>query len=106
MVAEEVISPASNDPGTASALHLECADGNVKQRGCVERTGRPGAAVLFIGFVVILLATGLLVTLWTGHDTKPIDDAQPTLWERVVFAGWAPGLVTLCSAAIRTSMGL
>ncbi|TDZ16509.1 hypothetical protein Cob_v010596 [Colletotrichum orbiculare MAFF 240422] len=66
--------------------------------------GLQSILILVIGSTVILAACAILVYLWVetysvvaGHDASP-------LWNYIVRQGAAPQVVTVCAAAIRTSM--
>ncbi|KAJ5977006.1 hypothetical protein N7501_000348 [Penicillium viridicatum] len=55
-----------------------------------------------IGFPILLLAVILLALFWY-ESMKAIDGAEPgTYWLRIVNAGWAAQLVTVCTASIQT----
>ncbi|KAH7176048.1 hypothetical protein EDB81DRAFT_632868 [Dactylonectria macrodidyma] len=70
-----------------------------------HRIGRPGIMVLTVGTGVILFAVALLVFLWEGADRARSRHPRAGFWDDVVFDDWSTRLVTICSAAIRVSMG-
>lgn len=57
---------------------------------------------VILGFPILLLAVILLALFW--HESmKAINGAEPGIyWLRIVNAGWAAQLVTVCTASIRT----
>ncbi|CRL26948.1 unnamed protein product [Penicillium camemberti] len=59
---------------------------------------------MILGFPILLLAVILLALFW--HESmKAIDGAEPGIyWLRIVNAGWAAQLVTVCTASIRTAV--
>ena len=62
--------------------------------------------ILCLGTAAIITATTLLALLWHGAE-RAIDLADPGQpWRYIVNRGWAPIVVTVCSAAIRTAMSL
>ncbi|CAG7960829.1 unnamed protein product [Penicillium salamii] len=73
-----------------------------KPRSIWQRVDATSFLTVFIGFLLLLLAVALLALFW--HDSiEAIDGAEPaTYWARVVSAGWATRLVTICTTSIRT----
>lgn len=68
-----------------------------------HRVGYSGLVTLAAGALAILASCAVLVFLWWGAGAAR-DRREPDLWKTVVSRGWAPRVVTICSAAIRTSM--
>lgn len=71
----------------------------------LQRIGRVSIAAIVFGTMVILASLAVLVFLWHGAQLAERRQ-EPVLWRAVVFHGWAPQVVTICSAAIRTAMAL
>lgn len=55
---------------------------------------------------MILAACGVLVLLWASSIEAAAGTKLPRFWQTVVDRGAAPQVVTICAAAIRTSMVL
>ncbi|RAL01596.1 uncharacterized protein BO80DRAFT_434175 [Aspergillus ibericus CBS 121593] len=73
-----------------------------KRRNLWHRIDTTSVLTVFLGFPLLLLAVTLLALFWHG-SMKAIDGAEPEIyWVRVVNAGWATRLVTVCTASIRT----
>ncbi|KAF4979151.1 hypothetical protein FZEAL_4579 [Fusarium zealandicum] len=70
-----------------------------------DRIGYPGLLVLAIGTVVILASCAILIFLWWGAYRARNRLHRPESWDEAVFREWSTRLVTICSAAIRASMG-
>ncbi|KAF4952295.1 hypothetical protein FSARC_12683 [Fusarium sarcochroum] len=70
-----------------------------------HRIGLPGIVVLTAGTGVILFSVALLIFLWHGADGARRSHDRAEFWDRIVFGDWSTRLVTICSAAIRVSMG-
>ncbi|KAF5679384.1 hypothetical protein FHETE_801 [Fusarium heterosporum] len=70
-----------------------------------HRIGLPSILVLTIGTGAILISLALLVFLWQGADRARARDSRAQSWDNIVFNDWSTRLVTICSAAIRVSMG-
>ncbi|KAG2003881.1 hypothetical protein GB937_009374 [Aspergillus fischeri] len=69
-----------------------------------HRIDTTSVLTVFLGFLLLMLTVTLLAMFW--HESmKAIDGAEPGIyWVRVVNAGWAAQLVTVCTASIRTVM--
>ncbi|CAI7663128.1 unnamed protein product [Penicillium viridicatum] len=67
-----------------------------------HRIDTTSVLTVILGFPILLLAVILLALFW--HESmKATDGAEPsTYWLRIVNAGWAAQLVTVCTASIRT----
>lgn len=67
-----------------------------------HRIDTTSVLTVILGFPLLLLAVILLALFW--HESmKAIGGAEPsTYWQRIVNAGWAAQLVTVCTASIRT----
>ncbi|KAJ3469562.1 hypothetical protein MRS44_003627 [Fusarium solani] len=70
-----------------------------------QRIGILGVLTLVIGALVHLASLAVLIFLWRGAEAS-LDRNEPKLWQTIVWDGWAPGTVTICSAAMRTSISL
>ncbi|KAM0439724.1 hypothetical protein ACHAPT_000818 [Fusarium lateritium] len=68
-----------------------------------KRIGLVGIATLVLGTIVILASIAILIFLWRGAQLAEHRE-EPVLWQTIVFRGWAPQVVTICSAAIRIAM--
>ncbi|KAJ5400861.1 hypothetical protein N7465_011350 [Penicillium sp. CMV-2018d] len=67
-----------------------------------HRVDTASVLTVIIGFPILLLAVILLALFWY-ESMKAIDGAEPgTYWLRIVNAGWAAQLVTVCTASIQT----
>lgn len=77
----------------------------LRSRPLWKRLGKIGTTILGLGTLVILVACALLVYLWQGAEKARNRQPQGKVWDRIVFDGYATRLVTICSAAIRISMG-
>ncbi|KAK7435843.1 hypothetical protein CaCOL14_008309 [Colletotrichum acutatum] len=69
-----------------------------------SRMGKKGWLILALGMVVILISCTALALLWNGAVIAASGEEPSELWKAVVFNDWAPTVITICSAAIRTSM--
>ncbi|RMJ18958.1 hypothetical protein CDV36_001350 [Fusarium kuroshium] len=88
-------------PSTSSPLTYQRAHGSIRW----PRIGLSGLLVLIVGTMLILASCGILIFLWSGTSAAK-DRNQSVFWQIIVVRGWASRVVTICSAAIRTSMGL
>ncbi|RKL03346.1 hypothetical protein BFJ70_g17288 [Fusarium oxysporum] len=70
-----------------------------------QRIGLPGMVILTVGTGVILFSVALLIFLWQGADRARSRHHRAEFWDNIVFKEWSTRLVTICSAAIRVSMG-
>ncbi|KAM6540339.1 hypothetical protein FALCPG4_002057 [Fusarium falciforme] len=70
-----------------------------------QRIGILGVLTIVIGTSVHLASLAVLIFLWRGAEAS-LDRNEPKLWQIIVWDGWAPGTVTICSAAMRTSISL
>ncbi|KAH6884159.1 hypothetical protein B0T10DRAFT_410426 [Thelonectria olida] len=70
-----------------------------------HRIGYGGLLTLVAGAIIILASCVVLVFLWWGADAAR-DRRESEFWKTIVSRGWAPRVVTICSATIRTSMVL
>jgi hypothetical protein len=70
-----------------------------------HRIGLPSILVLTVGTGAILLSVALLIFLYQGADRARDHDSRAEFWDDIVFNDWSTRLVTICSAAIRVSMG-
>ncbi|KAF4996676.1 hypothetical protein FDECE_12328 [Fusarium decemcellulare] len=70
-----------------------------------HRIGRPGILVLTVGTGVIVFSVALLIFLWEGASRARNHRRRAEFWDDIVFNDWSTQLVTICSAAIRVSMG-
>ncbi|KAI8722247.1 hypothetical protein NCS52_00368200 [Fusarium sp. LHS14.1] len=70
-----------------------------------KRIGLASIVAMTLGTLVIFASLAILVFLWQGAQLAKRRQ-EPALWQTVVFRGWAPQVVTICSAAIRIVMGL
>ncbi|KAK2669926.1 hypothetical protein RAB80_014063 [Fusarium oxysporum f. sp. vasinfectum] len=61
--------------------------------------------ILTVGTGVILFSVALLIVLWQGADKARSRHHRAEFWDKIVFDDWSTRLVTICSAAIRVSMG-
>ncbi|KAH6951299.1 hypothetical protein DER45DRAFT_576173 [Fusarium avenaceum] len=77
----------------------------LRSRPLWKRLGKTGITILGLGTLVILVACALLVCLWQGAEKARNRQPQGKVWDKIVFDGYAAQLVTICSAAIRISMG-
>ncbi|KAF4948023.1 hypothetical protein FGADI_10018 [Fusarium gaditjirri] len=80
-----------------------------RQYGCYDcwwrRVGLSGLLVLVIGTLIILVSMAILVFLWSGAKAAEHRN-EPVFWKTIVIKGWAPRVVTIFSAAVRTSIAL
>ncbi|WAO96087.1 Hypothetical protein NCS54_01374900 [Fusarium falciforme] len=70
-----------------------------------HRIGLPGMVILTVGTGVSLFSVALLIFLWQGADGARSRHHRAEFWDNIVFDDWSTRLVTICSAAIRVSMG-
>ncbi|KAL2689617.1 hypothetical protein Neosp_003675 [[Neocosmospora] mangrovei] len=70
-----------------------------------KRIGLASIAAITFGTLVMFASLAILVFLWQGAQLAKRRQ-ELALWQTVVFRGWAPQVVTICSAAIRIVMGL
>ncbi|WZH49549.1 uncharacterized protein QYS62_010750 [Fusarium acuminatum] len=77
----------------------------LKSRPLWKRLGKTGITILGLGTLIILVACALLVYLWQGAEKARNRQPRGEVWDRIVFNGYATQLVTICSAAIRSSIG-
>ncbi|KAJ4316893.1 hypothetical protein N0V84_007617 [Fusarium piperis] len=77
---------------------------NLRQHWC-KRIGLASIAAIVFGTAVILASLAILVFLWQGAQLAERRQ-EPVFWQTIVFHGWAPQVVTICSAAIRIAMSL
>ncbi|WAO88842.1 Hypothetical protein NCS54_00620400 [Fusarium falciforme] len=102
--------PASNH-SRASAESLDQPHpepGPERPRRCYawwQRIGILGVLTIVIGTLVHLASLAVLIFLWRGAEAS-LDRNEPKLWQTIVWDGWAPGTVTICSAAMLTSISL
>jgi hypothetical protein len=76
-----------------------------KTRRWWHRIGLPSILVLTVGTGAILISLALLVFLYQGADRARAHNSRAQFWDDIVFNDWSTRLVTICSAAIRVSMG-
>lgn len=100
--------------GTQEYIPLEALNANAnddeaevkqphrKQSNIWHRIDITSVLPVFLGFPLLFLAVILLALFW--HESiNAIDGAEPGIyWVRIVNAGWAAQLVTVCTASIRT----
>lgn len=70
-----------------------------------QSIGILGVLTLVVGTLIILASCATLIFLWKGADASA-EHKEPKFWKTIVLNGWAPGTVTICSAAIRTWIAL
>ncbi|KAF4996141.1 hypothetical protein FDECE_12565 [Fusarium decemcellulare] len=70
-----------------------------------RRVGLSGLLVLIIGTLVILASAAILLFLWVGAEAAK-HRHDPAFWKTIIIREWAPRVVTICSAAMRTSIAL
>ncbi|RSL49311.1 hypothetical protein CEP54_012493 [Fusarium duplospermum] len=70
-----------------------------------KRIGLASIAAIIFGTMAILASLTILVFLWQGAQLAE-HRQEPVFWKTIVFHGWAPQVVTICSAAIRIVMTL
>lgn len=70
-----------------------------------KRIGLASIAAIILGTMVVLASLAILVFLWHGAQLAKRRQ-EPVFWQTIVFHGWAPQVVTICSAAIRIVMAL
>ncbi|OGE54767.1 hypothetical protein PENARI_c005G10456 [Penicillium arizonense] len=89
-------NPENNDD-EAEEEQPHCKRSNIWHR--IDITS---VLTIFLGLPILLLAVTLLALFW--HESmKAIDGAEPGIyWVRIVNAGWAAQLVTVCTTSIRT----
>lgn len=63
------------------------------------RTGRENLVFLFLGWAVILTALSMLIFLWAGDDHN-------STWSNIITGSRATQMVTICSAVIRSAVGI
>jgi hypothetical protein len=98
-------------PGTVEYIPLEALNANPNNEAEEEqprkrsniwyRIDTTSVLTVFLGFPLLLLAVTLLAVFW--HESmKAINGGEPNIyWLRIVNAGWAAQLVTVCTASIR-----
>lgn len=77
----------------------------LRSRPLWKRLGKAGITILGLRTLIILVACALLVYLWHGAEKARNRQPRGKVWDRIVFDGYATQLVTICSAAIRSSIG-
>ncbi|KAH7271450.1 hypothetical protein B0J15DRAFT_576457 [Fusarium solani] len=70
-----------------------------------KRIGLASIAAIVFGTMMIFASLAILVFLWQGAQLAERRQ-EPIFWQTIVFHGWAPQVVTICSAAIRIVMTL
>lgn len=100
-------SPAGKQ-SLACAPELYDAPGQGPRRyGVWESIGVLGILTLTVGTCLILLSCGFLIFLWSGAQASRNPQGQPpAFWTDLITRGWAPTVVTVCSAALRTAISL
>ncbi|KAF5688784.1 hypothetical protein FDENT_4727 [Fusarium denticulatum] len=71
-----------------------------------HKTGLLGLFTVITGTLVILVSCGILVFLWKGAQTDRDCGGPAKFWKTIVFRGMVTKVITICSAAIRVSVGL
>lgn len=69
-----------------------------------QRIGYWGLSVLTAGTITSLLSCAMLLYFWQGAEAVQNRNA-PKSWTTVALNGWGPQVATICSAAIRVSVG-
>ncbi|RMJ14456.1 hypothetical protein CDV36_005881 [Fusarium kuroshium] len=70
-----------------------------------KRIGLASIAAIVFGTMATLASLSILLFLWQGAQLAERRQ-EPIFWKTIVFHGWAPQVVTICSAAIRIVMTL
>lgn len=70
-----------------------------------QSIGILGVLTLILGTLIILASCGLLIFLWKGTEAA-LNRNELDFWKTIVSRGWAPQVVTIGFAAIRTSIAL
>ncbi|KAF4472935.1 hypothetical protein FALBO_150 [Fusarium albosuccineum] len=78
---------------------------NPRNNSWRRRVGLCGLLVLIIGTLVILVSAAILLFLWVGAEAANHRN-DPAFWKTIMIREWAPRVVTICSAAMRTSIAL
>ncbi|KAF5696262.1 hypothetical protein FGLOB1_13654 [Fusarium globosum] len=71
-----------------------------------HKIGLLGLITLMAGTLVILASCAILVFLWKGAQTARDRGEPAKFWQTIVFRDMATKVITICSAAIRVSIGL
>ncbi|KAF5602412.1 uncharacterized protein FSUBG_7719 [Fusarium subglutinans] len=71
-----------------------------------HKIGLLGLFTVITGTMVILASCAILVLLWKGAQTARDREEPPEFWNTIVFRDMAAKIITICSAAIRVSIGL
>ncbi|KXH60567.1 hypothetical protein CNYM01_00044 [Colletotrichum nymphaeae SA-01] len=91
---------------SASANSEQHFTHEVRTKRWWSRMGKKGWLILALGMVVIIISCTALALLWNGAVIAASGKEPTELWKAVVFNDWAPTVITICPAAIRTSMML
>ncbi|KAF4965628.1 hypothetical protein FSARC_6615 [Fusarium sarcochroum] len=71
-----------------------------------HRIGCSGLLTLSVGTVAILASCTVLILLWRGGHVAQNRDDLAEFWKTIFFQEMASRVITICSAAIRASIGL
>ncbi|OKL60067.1 hypothetical protein UA08_04467 [Talaromyces atroroseus] len=96
----EALNPNAEDHGDEAGEEQS----HGKRTKVWQRVDATSFLAILLGFPVLLLAVTLLALFW-HESVEAINRAEPNIyWARVVHAGWATRLVTVCTASIRAVM--
>ncbi|KAM0418918.1 hypothetical protein ACHAPT_012183 [Fusarium lateritium] len=102
---DAICKPVTNESRTSLVLPEPGPEHPRRRYSWKQSIGILGVLTLVVGTLIILASCAILIFLWRGAETAA-DREETLLWKTIVFHGWAPGTVTICSAAMRTLITL
>lgn len=105
------------EPALLKTAHEENVSGKSQPPGPISwnkypkhrwwhKIGLLGLITLMAGTLVIFASCAILVFLWKGAQTVRDRGEPAKFWKTIVFRDMATKVITICSAAIRVSIGL
>ncbi|KAH8168692.1 amidase domain-containing protein [Sarocladium implicatum] len=100
-------SPVQEQPSWGDPQHHRIPRHGRRRYRLTQSVGKLGLVTLVGGTCMILLSCGFLIFLWIGAQSARSQQGRPSaFWTDLIHRGWAPTVVTICSAILRTGITL